>query len=1157
MKAVLIAALVAAAGTTAFAAPTGAVKSSFTKKEQAVKIDRLALEDGYLNFAPAVLTKKDLIHPGRPVGATPRLPSSESLDRIDYTYVTGDAVGTTPSDNLFRPMMSGNGNFIVYTSLAQNLVADDTFGVAQCYRTDITTSLGTNVLVSKNPTTLEAGNGSSGMPTFFTDGSLAMDYYHNSISDDGTKICFTSNADNLQTAVTDTNDGTDVFLWNATGGTITMVSTDSTGAQMNVDFLGTAVEERFSRDGMISGDGNFVAFLSAATLPGTTDRDGIASESISLDVFRKNLNTNATQLVSHAAGSATIEGNIGDSYEPSISADGSKIVFTSRSRDLSSPAAPSAADDANFGPRTDVFLWNAATDPVGCTVMGRTNAGGSVAGAVQCFTPHISPNGQYVAWNSRKASLAGTIGAVAAGRHCYIRDVTAGDAAIRYVNTTTGAWLDPGLTRAMTPTALNNGDVIIQSYGDLFAADAAKLNNFHNVYVKTWTAAWPATGNAGTISEVSKSASGTQSNMSPGGHTNGFLSGQLNRVYANTAGTKLMFAHRATFGSFNTAGLLHAFVADVTPGASYTVTALDAYPKAITKPGITVSFAGSALQNGRNSQRVAVSPNGRYAAFGLAGGPTPLEVLQAAGPSEPRKYSGLSVGEVMRFDLNSGEMAFGSYEDIGGGTLSPLEDSAGSVALVVGEDPPGSFTNTIFPTGTSTCTKEVSVSNFGQVAFFSFSPPDQGTATFDGSSGYLYYTDPTAGTGGAVHSSLPGAPHWGTSTATGAFTNSAVCLTPDGRYIGFTTPRDNVHADTPGGSSMGYVYDTTNPTGQRLVTRRSAAGTFFAQDTPNADCVLVALSNDGQRAVFNSVTADDVFISGSPSSLSQTFLYNDLSDGTPNNGDVVGGAVIVQLSADSSGATMANTDTDALVLGTGFASVASIDGNATKYAFPGTISNTIPNTPAGLVAGVPGSQLYLKGIGPVNLTTGADSSPLTILSRKNNSAFLEPLTVDLTGIITNVSTFEEVDSATLSNDGAYMAVVTNARSDASVGFPGALGVDLNSPLVPASPTTASGYDVFVIENLTTAPTWSLVSKGAGASTAQSTFGSEAFRQVQTPTAYAPGIGVTTNGNVRVAFAFEGDNSLNPADALFGRTVYVKSYFPTPPAAVTSDWSSYQ
>jgi len=252
---------------------------------------------------------------------------------------------------------------------------------------------------------------------------------------------------------------------------------------------------------------------------------------------------------------------------------------------------------------------------------------------------------------------------------------------------------------------------------------------------------------------------------------------------------------------------------------------------------------------------------------------------------------------------------------------------------------------------------------------------------------------------------------------------------------------------------------------------------------------------------------------------------------------------------------MSNTDTQSLSFSTGFGSTASIDGNATMYAFPGIISETIPDVPGGLVAGIPGSQLYIKDLTGSVTSAGAIASPVSILSRKNDGSFLTPLSVNVSNQIDNVSTFEEIDSATLSNDGAYMAVVTNARSDGSVGFPGALGVDSNSTLVPPTMDTASVFDVFLLENLGASATWKLVSEGGGSgSSAQANFGAEALRQVQTPTVYGPSVGVTPGGDVRVAFAYEGDNVIFAADPLFGRSVYVKSFFATP--ASVAEWSSF-
>jgi Tol biopolymer transport system component len=112
-------------------------------------------------------------------------------------------------------------------------------------------------------------------------------------------VTFTSAASNLVPG--DTNNVTDVFVRDLQTGAVTRVSTDENGSQGN--------KRRY--DPSISGDGRYVAFVSAAfnLVPG--DANGTD------DVFVRDLQTGAINRVS------TI-GDQGNSHslDPSISGDG-------------------------------------------------------------------------------------------------------------------------------------------------------------------------------------------------------------------------------------------------------------------------------------------------------------------------------------------------------------------------------------------------------------------------------------------------------------------------------------------------------------------------------------------------------------------------------------------------------------------------------------------------------------------------------------------------------------------------------------------------------------------------------------------------------------------------------------------------------------------
>jgi len=1147
MKVVFFAALAAVCvGGVAVAGPTN-VGASKTGKivEPMMPADAILeskFDEGALRPTPLRATPENPIpfrRAGRKDSSTSmRLPTGETLDRLDFTFVTGDPVGTTASDHCLRPVMSANGNFVAFTGLAQNLVADDTFGLPQIYRTTLAT--GANELVSKTATAV--GNAGSGIPTLLRGGDFNIDVWTNSISDDGTKIVFTSEADNLAAAGTDTNLGPDVFLWDFNGGTptMTMVSTTSGGAQMNLDASGGTTGPRFSTNGVISGDGNSIVFTSTATLPGTTARavntateaaDLLAGQTISLDIFHKNLTTGTTTLVSHDGTNATVEAN-SDSMRPAISQDGSRVAYQTRATNLGLTPLTGTPSAGETGPRTNVYWWNAGTNA--STNLSVGTGGTPPNNNLACYLPSISPNGRFVSWISRKS-----LQAPSQATNLYVRDLDGGAAAIRVVSANAaGTAQSLSYRRIASSQPDNTGNVYFTSAGNFNVAHTT----FETFFMKkVFTNAWPATDAQGTAFVVSQTAGGQLPTAENSQYADGFYEDYSTRPSVSADGTKVCFPHNGTFnGAFATGGLLNFYVA--TLDGSNAVTALDHFPEAIPTPGATVNFGGevherqSADLGFAEVHRPGISQNGRYITFPL----NSLSPLEETGNPAFFSNSGGGFANMVRVDLQTGEfVVVGLNSDgaiLAGGGVTANETN-------VAEFGPTGQTQDFIPRFIGTNCRSGAVANNGDVAFSSLTTPVGGN--FLGFGGNIFI-----GNGGAtevIKSSLPGNPFWATGEA-GAFINQQIFITPDSRYVGFTSGATNVHPDTVPGTVFGYIYDRANPTtGVRLVTRRRR-GDGVAIDTPNDDLVLMAISNDGQRAIYSSTLADDV-IEGGPPTAGHVFLYNDLADGIPNNGDSFG-ATVSLITTDGAGALLANNDTAALSLALGFAATAFMDGNATTYVFEGIIDQS---TATGASSGVSGSQLYAKSLTGTTDGLGFMASPLTILSKKNDGSFLTPLEV-AGGLITNTGAFEEVASAAISGDGGLIVFSSNARANGTIGFPGALD-DSNSPVNP--PGGTSLFDVFVLENAFTTPSFTIASRGGSPSFDQALDGPETLVQLQTPTAFAQTVGVTGNNAVRVAFRFQGDDNLNPGDQLFSRDVYVKEFATPAPASTQADWTSYQ
>jgi Tol biopolymer transport system component len=242
---------------------------------------------------------------------------------------------------------------VAFTSLASNIVPGDTNNSFDIFVRDRLTNTTTRLSVDSAG---NQGNRSS---------------VGASISADGRFVAFNSDASNIVPG--DTNDETDIFVRDSLTNTTTRVSVDSAGNQGNGQSVGPS----------ISSDGRFVAFISNASnlVPGDTNEN--------TDIFVRDTLTNITTRVS--VNSAGNQGN-GNSYNPSISADGRFVAF-------SSVASNIVPGDTNI--RFDIFVRDTLTNTT--TLVSVDSAG--KPGNLQSGSPSISADGRFVAFTSEVSNL--------------------------------------------------------------------------------------------------------------------------------------------------------------------------------------------------------------------------------------------------------------------------------------------------------------------------------------------------------------------------------------------------------------------------------------------------------------------------------------------------------------------------------------------------------------------------------------------------------------------------------------------------------------------------------------------------------------------------------------------------------------------------------
>jgi Tol biopolymer transport system component len=266
---------------------------------------------------------------------------------ISSSGAQGDAGSTTAAT-------SGDGRYVVFESPADNLVAGDTNVAWDIFVRDRAT--GTTVRVSVDSSGVQGDFGS----------------YDPAISADGRFVAFRSFADNL--VPNDLNGFHDIFVHDLQTGTTEIVSVDSSGAQANNN----------SWSPTISADGRYVVFYSDATNLVANDVNGFR------DIFVHDRVTGITELVS--VDSTGVQGN-GDSIDPTISADGSIVAFSSTANNL-------VVGDTNL--YSDVF---ARDRTLGTTELVSQSTTGKL-GNSNSDEPSISADGKCVAFRSSATNLA-------------------------------------------------------------------------------------------------------------------------------------------------------------------------------------------------------------------------------------------------------------------------------------------------------------------------------------------------------------------------------------------------------------------------------------------------------------------------------------------------------------------------------------------------------------------------------------------------------------------------------------------------------------------------------------------------------------------------------------------------------------------------------
>lgn len=246
------------------------------------------------------------------------------------------------------PSVSGDGQFVAFSSYSPVLVVGDTNGVEDVFVHDRLTGTTSRASVGAGGV---QGDGSSSSPK---------------LSADGRYVAFDSTAENFVAGFTN---GLHVFVRDQVTGAIEAASVNDAGAPGNAGNFGAT----------ISGDGRYVAFESWSTNLAPGDDNG------NLDVFVRDRLAATTTRVSIGSGP-------GGGSSPAISSDGRFVAF-------SSPASDLVAGDTNAA--RDIFVrdqTNSVTTRVSVDSSGQQADG-------QSAYPTISRDGRIVAFASVASNL--------------------------------------------------------------------------------------------------------------------------------------------------------------------------------------------------------------------------------------------------------------------------------------------------------------------------------------------------------------------------------------------------------------------------------------------------------------------------------------------------------------------------------------------------------------------------------------------------------------------------------------------------------------------------------------------------------------------------------------------------------------------------------
>jgi Tol biopolymer transport system component len=330
--------------------------------------------------------------------------------------------GTVGNGNSTSPVITPDGRYVAFISMAYNLVAGGN-SLPNVYVRDLV--MQTTVLASPG---LTSKYSSSLAPTPYS-----FSTHPPAITPDGRYVAFATPFTGLVPAATNT--AGEVYVRDLVANQTTWASTNASALACAI--LG-ATTNQSSEHPEISDDGTFVTF-----------KTGSGSNAV---IFQYNMtNGTTTTIYTNAllftAGTTNALLADDDYYGPEMTPDGRFVAFVA--------IEAASAGSTNFG---SLRLWDSET---GTNIVVCTNGGGVYSPGTLSQAPAVTPDGHYVAFLSNARDL--TTNAVSSGFHIFLRDMVGGAMTMVDVDTNGAGSTD---FEGMFPSLSTNGQFVAFSGPD-------------------------------------------------------------------------------------------------------------------------------------------------------------------------------------------------------------------------------------------------------------------------------------------------------------------------------------------------------------------------------------------------------------------------------------------------------------------------------------------------------------------------------------------------------------------------------------------------------------------------------------------------------------------------------------------------------------------